>query len=150
MIHRLQAVSCFITLWGALNGVCRTECVKIEIQIWEMLKMKESVWKKQTHQKGFKKWRFVCSSSNKILNYSVETNVWWLLEYFYIPRWQSLNHFTVKMMKQLSIIPWITKKKTWTLSVQMCKDCNVERTSYMRGPIQSGRVEFWWWPHGKS
>lgn len=25
-----------------------------------------------------------------------------------------------------------------------------EPTSYVRGPIQSGRAEFWWWPHGKS
>lgn len=23
-------------------------------------------------------------------------------------------------------------------------------TSYVRGPIQSSRAEFWWWPHGKS
>lgn len=25
-----------------------------------------------------------------------------------------------------------------------------EPTSYVRGPIQSGRAEFCWWPHGKS
>lgn len=30
----------------------------------------------------------------------------------------------------------------------MCHHKSHELTSYVRGPIQSSRAEFWWWPHG--